>query len=385
MKYYLIAGEASGDLHGANLMKEIRRCDSQARFRFWGGDRMAAVGGAANLVTHYKDTSFFGITQVLANLRTITAQIKRCRRDFMEYGPDVLILIDYPGFNFKMAEYAHEHGLKVFYYISPKVWAWKESRVKLIRKYVDRLFIIFPFEIDYFRQRGVEPVFEGNPLVDAVEQQMAEIPSRERFFAQWGLDPARPVVALLAGSRRAEIEFNLPLMVRLAARFPARQFVVAGVSWIERKLYDRMLEGTSVRCVRDCTYPLLAHAEAAVVTSGTATLETALIGTPEVVFYRTNRFTIAAGRLLLKIPFISLVNLIMGREVVREIIQSGLGVEEAEAELRSILEGGSKRARMLSDYEVLRGKVGGSGASARFARRMVDELRGSVGGQTPDK
>ena len=257
MKYYLIAGEASGDLHGSNLMRGLLKSDPAARFRFWGGDRMAEVGGAENRVRDYRETSFFGIVGVLRNLGTISRQLRECREDVLRYAPDVLILVDYPGFNMKMARFAKEHGIRTFYYIAPKVWAWREWRVKAIRRYVDRLYIIFPFERDYFPRHGITPVFEGNPLLDAIAARSATLPSREEFGRANGLDE-RPVVALVAGSRRGEIEANLPLMCALAPRFPHYQFVVTGVSWLDRGLYDRHLAGTDVRMVVDQTYETLA-------------------------------------------------------------------------------------------------------------------------------
>ena len=286
MKYYLIAGEPSGDLHGANLIGGLRKADPAAEFRFWGGDRMAEAGGRVNLRKHYRETSFFGIVQVLRNLRTIKRQMRECQADVAAFAPDVLILVDYPGFNMKMARWAKEHGIRTFYYIAPKVWAWREWRVKAIRRYVDCLFIIFPFECEYFRCKGIEPIFEGNPLVDALEARRETLPTAEEFRRRHGLDE-RPIVALVAGSRRGEIRDNLPLMARLSERFPGHQFVVTAVPWLERSLYEQYMAGSDLRYVCDETYETLHVAEAAVVTSGTATLETALLGIPEVVVYRT--------------------------------------------------------------------------------------------------
>lgn len=374
MKYYLIAGEPSGDLHGANLIEGLKKADPGAQFRFWGGDRMAAAGGAENLRKHYRETSFFGIVEVLRNLSTIRRQMRECQQDVAAYAPDALILVDYPGFNLKMARWAREHGIRTFYYIAPKVWAWREWRVEAIRRDVDRLFIIFPFERDYFPRHGIEPIFEGNPLIDAIEARRPALPSGEEFRRRNGLD-ARPVIALLAGSRRSEIRDNLPLMVRLSKRFPEHQFVVTAVPWIDRALYDKYLDGSDIRCVTDQTYETLAVAEAAVVTSGTATLETALLGVPEVVVYRTLWFQVKLQPYVLKVPWVSLVNLNLGREAVAEIIQSDLGIERAERELRAIVAGGAKRERMLADFAHLRAVIGGPGASERFARRMVEELK----------
>ncbi|MCL2561960.1 MAG: lipid-A-disaccharide synthase [Rikenellaceae bacterium] len=374
MKYYIIAGEASGDLHGANLMRGILKNDPQAEFRFWGGDRMAAVGGEQNLAQHYKNLSFFGFVGVVKHLPDILGQLRECKADIMSYSPDVLVLIDYPGFNLRMAKFAHGKGVKVFYYIAPKVWAWKESRVRQLRKYVDRLFIIFPFEVDYFAERGVAAEYKGNPLVDEIKARKAKRPSREKFLAQNGLADDRPLVALLAGSRRSEIRYNLPFMAELAHRFPEYKFVIAGVPWLDRAEYDAIVGSSDVGFVCDRTYELLAYSEAAVITSGTATLEAALIGTPEMVCYRTDHVSMNIGRIILKIRFISLVNLIMDREVVRELIQWDMTMPKAVAELRAILPGGERREKMLEDFAKLRRLVGPAGASERIAARMVEIL-----------
>lgn len=374
MKYYIIAGEASGDLHGSNLMKGILKADPEAKFRFWGGDKMAEVGGRENLAKHYKQTSFFGVSEVLRNLRTIFSQLSECKRDLMTFQPDVLICIDYPGFNFKMAKFAHSQGIRTFYYISPKVWAWKERRVERIRKYVDKLFIIFPFEVEYFKGKGIEAIYEGNPLVDSIAQRLRTIAPREEFLAENGLD-SRPLVALLAGSRKSEIQRNMGFMVALSKAHPEWQFAVAGVSWIDEELYKVAIEGSSVKVLTDKTYELLKYADAAVVCSGTATLETALIGTPEVVCYRMDEFSYRVARAFVKIGFISLVNIIMGREVVRELIQHDMTVENASEELQAIMEGGSKHSKMMADYAELCAIVGGEGASDRFAARMVELLK----------
>ena len=377
MKYYLIAGEASGDLHGSNLMRGLLANDPRARFRFWGGDRMADAGGRENLVRHYRETSFFGIVGVLRNLGTISRQLRECREDVLRFAPDALILIDYPGFNMKMARFARVHGIRVFYYIAPKVWAWREHRVRAIRRYVDRLYIIFPFERDYFPRHAIRPVFEGNPLVDAIAQRSAALPPRGEFARAEGLD-GRPVVALVAGSRRGEIEANLPLMCALAPRFPDCQFVVTGVSWLDRSLYDRHLAGTDVRFVCDRTYETLHNSVAAVVTSGTATLETALMRIPEVVVYRTVWWQVWLRPYVLKVPFISLVNLNLGREAVREVVQSSADPQRIEQALRAILPGGADRERMLADYDELHDVMGGPGASERFAKDMYAQLAENV-------
>ena len=374
MKYFLIAGEPSGDLHGANLIKGLRKADPAAEFRFWGGDLMAAAGGAQNLRKHYRETSFFGVVQVLRNLGTIRRQMRECREEVAAWQPDVLILVDYPGFNMKMARWAHARGIRTFYYIAPKVWASREGRIRALRRDVDRLFVIFPFECDYFPRHGIEPLFEGNPLVDALEARRAALPTSEEFRRRNGLD-RRPIIALLAGSRRSEIRKNLPLMARLAQRFEGWQFVVAGVSWLDRALYEEAAAGSGIRYVCDQTYEVLLAAEAAVVTSGTATLETALLGTPEVVVYRLPAIEYRCMPLVVRCPWISLVNLNLGRESVAEVLQSSLDTARAERELRAILPGGEKRERMLADFRELRTVIGGPGASDRVAARMVALLR----------
>lgn len=374
MKYFLIAGEPSGDLHGANLIKGLRKADPAAEFRFWGGDLMAAAGGAQNLRKHYRETSFFGVVQVLRNLGTIRRQMRECREEVAAWQPDVLILVDYPGFNMKMARWAHARGIRTFYYIAPKVWASREGRIRALRRDVDRLFVIFPFECDYFPRHGIEPLFEGNPLVDALEARRAALPTPEEFRRRNGLDP-RPIIALLAGSRRSEIRKNLPLMARLAQRFDGWQFVVAGVPWLDRALYEEAAAESGIRYVCDQTYETLLAAEAAVVTSGTATLETALLGTPEVVVYRLPAIEYRCMPLVVRCPWISLVNLNLERESVAEILQSGLDTTRAERELRAILPGGEKRERMLADFRELRTVIGGPGASDRVAARMVALLR----------
>ena len=378
MKYYIIAGEPSGDLHGSNLMRGLQAEDSEAQFRFWGGDKMAEVGGAENLAKHYRELSFFGIVQVLRNLKTIFGQIDECKRDIEAYNPDVVILIDYPSFNMRIAEWAKKRGTKVYYYIAPKVWAWKEWRVKAIRKYVDRLYTIFPFETDYFRSKGIEPVFCGNPLCDSIAQYKSQMSSREEFLKESDLDE-RPIVALLAGSRRSEIKDNLADMVAISQNFPNYQFVVAAVPWIEREMYDKILDGTNVKVVCNKTYDALIYAEAAIVTSGTATLETALVGTPEIVMYHVPKLYEWLRPIVLKIPYISLVNINLNRECVREIVVNKIDVEAVSNELSAILDGGSKRAKMLTEFAELQEMMGGEGSSHRVAQDIVKSLKvGSI-------
>ncbi len=374
MRYFLIAGEPSGDLHGANLMRGIKAADPEAQFCFWGGDEMASVGGIENLRLHYRKSSFFGFVQVVKNLPTILKQVRMCQDQITEFAPDVVIGIDYAGFNLKMMKAAKERGIKSYFYIAPKVWAWREKRIETIRKYVDELFIIFPFEKKYFHDRGVEAHFEGNPLVDAIATRCENLPSREELITKNGLDN-RAIVALLAGSRVTEIRDNLPLMQQLSSAFPDYQFIVAGVDWIAQEEYDTYLNGSDIKIIKGQTYELLKHSEAAVVTSGTATLETALIGTPQVVVYYIPWFHEKMRPYFLKIPYISLVNINLGHEAVREIVSSSLDVQQITEALRSILIGGSARAKVLSDYKELSEIIGTSGASERFARRMVELLK----------
>ena len=373
MKYFIIAGEPSGDLHGSKLMQGIAAEDSGASFRFCGGDRMVAAGGKEWLVKHYKEMSFFGFVQVLCNLKTIFSQIDECKAAIEQFNPDVIILIDYPSFNMRIAKWAHKKGIKVYYYIAPKVWAWKEWRVKSIKKYVERVYTIFPFESEYFRSKGIEPIFCGNPLVDDIAQMRSKLPSREQFCKDNNLD-SRPIIALLAGSRTSEIKANLPDMAAIAERFPQYQFVVTAVSWIDRALYDKY-GSTELKYLVNQTQQTLAHAEAAIVTSGTATLETALMGIPEMVVYHIPKLYEILRPYVLKIPYISLVNINLGREAVRELVCAKLDTNDAAAELQSILKGGAKREQMLADFNQLKDMMGGEGASQRFATEIVNSLR----------
>lgn len=374
MKYYIIAGEPSGDLHGGKLMRGIRKADSEARFRFSGGDAMLAAAEGEGMLYHYREMSFFGFANVVRNLRTIFRQIADVKRDIEEFQPDVVVLIDYPSFNMRIAKWAHERGIKVYYYIAPKVWAWKEWRVKGLRKYVDRLYTIFPFETEYFRGHGIEPIFCGNPLSDDIAERRKTFPTREEFIQANGLDE-RPIVALLAGSRPSEIRENLPNMVEIAKLFPDKQFVVTAVDWIDRAHYDRYLAGSDVRYLCGLTQQTLAMSEAAIVTSGTATLETALMGIPEVVVYHVPKLYEVLRPFVLKIPFVSLVNINLGSEAVRELVCAKLDMAEVRHEVEAILEGGAERERMLRDFDELRTMIGGEGASDRFAEDIVKSLR----------
>lgn len=374
MRYYVIAGEPSGDLHGGKLMQGIVTYDTEALFRFSGGDFMAEVGGRENMLYHYKEMSFFGFVQVARNLRTIFRQMDIVKRDIEEFNPDVIVLIDYPAFNIRIAKWAKSRGIKVYYYIAPKVWAWKERRVKSLRKYVDRLYTIFPFETDYFRGHGIEPHFYGNPLVDDIAKRKSTLPTREVFIAECNLD-SRPIVALLAGSRISEIRANLPDMVAIANRFPNYQFIVTAVPWIDKSIYDSIIAGSEVKYVCDRTQQTLAMSEAAIVTSGTATLETALMGIPEIVIYHVPWLYEKLKPYFLRIPYISLVNINLNREAVKELVRCRLNIDEAEQELRAILPNGCERERMLNDFDELRKMIGSDGASMRFAQDIVNSLK----------
>ena len=376
MKYYVIAGEPSGDLHGSKLMRGISLEDPEAKFRFSGGDRMAEVAGREAMLYHYKEMSFFGFVQVAKNLRTIFSQMDNVKADIEHFSPDVIILIDYPAFNLRIAKWAKSRGIKVYYYIAPKVWAWKERRVKSIRQYVDRLYTIFPFETEYFRGHGIEPMFCGNPLVDDIAECRTKLPEREEYLREVGIED-RAIVALLAGSRVSEINANLPDMVAIARRFPDVQFVVTAVSWVDSAVYSKHVEGVeNVKVVVDRTQQTLAMAEAAIVTSGTATLETALMGIPEIVMYHVPWLYEKLKPYFLRIPYISLVNINLSREAVRELVCAKLDIAEAERELCSILPGGSQRERMLRDFDELREMIGAEDASHRFAKDIVNSLRG---------
>ncbi len=374
MKYYVIVGEPSGDLHASKLMRGIRHADPEAEFRFSGGDRMAEVGGRENMLYHYTEMSFFGFVQVAMNLRTIFKQMDNTKADIERFNPDVVILIDYPAFNLRIAKWAKMRGIKVYYYIAPKVWAWKERRVKKLRKYVDRLYTIFPFETDYFRGHGIEPIFRGNPLVDDIAERRATLPTREAFNAECGLDE-RPIVALVAGSRVSEIKANLPDMVALSRQFKEYQFVVTAVPWIDKAVYDKYIGDSDVRYISDRTQQILAMSTAAIVTSGTATLETALMGIPEVVIYHVPWLYEKLKPYFLRIPYISLVNINLNREAVKELVRANLKIEESARELAAILPGGTERERMLRDFDELREMIGEAGASERFAEDIVNSLK----------
>ena len=367
MKYYIIAGEASGDLHGSHLVEEILKNDPSAEFRFWGGDKMAAAAGErGELVMHYRETSIMGFLEVVKKMRTVLGFLKTCKEDIAAWQPDAVVFIDYPGFNLKIAKWAHTAGFKTVWYIAPKVWAWKEGRAKLLKKYVDKLLVIFPFEVEWFRERGIEATYVGNPLLDEVSERTTPCPPTDN----------RPLVAFVAGSRSMEVEHNLPPMVEVARRMGAGyRYRVTGVDWLPRELYERIVEGSGVEVVYGKTYETLELASAALVTSGTATLEAALLNVPEAVCYRGPRVSMWIARQFVKVRWISLVNLVMNRTVVPELIGKAFTPAAAEAELRALLPTGVKRAAMLADFEALRQKLGEPGASARAAEHIVEAAR----------
>ena len=377
MKYYLIVGEASGDLHASHLMTALKAEDPQADFRFFGGDLMAAVGGT--MVKHYKDLAYMGFVPVLLHLRTIFANMKRCKEDIVAWQPDVVILVDYPGFNLHIAQFVHAHtGIPVFYYIAPKIWAWKEYRIKHIKRDVDELFSILPFEVEFFEGKHRYPIhYIGNPTVDEVTAFLHEHPAdKTTFLAINGLDE-RPVIALLAGSRKQEIKDNLPKMLKAASAFPDYQLVLAGAPAISPDYYKKVIGDAPLKIIFGQTYRLLQHADAALVTSGTATLETALFRVPQVVCYHTpiGKVISFLRRHVLKVRYISLVNLIADREVVKELVADTMTVRNIQSELRNILENGRYKSDMLAGYEDMARRLGPAGAPLHAAQEMIRILK----------
>ncbi|MCX6330484.1 MAG: lipid-A-disaccharide synthase [Bacteroidia bacterium] len=375
MKYFIIAGEQSGDLHGSNLVKELLAEDKNAEIFCWGGDLMEAAG--AKLLMHYKATAFMGVTAVLKNLGTISRNLTLCKQQIADYKPDLIILIDYPGFNLRIAEFAKKSGFKVFYYISPKFWAWNEKRVKKIKKYIDKMYIIFPFEVEFYKKHNISVEYRGNPLVDETERRISSLPAKEEIFKSLKLEN-KPVIGLLSGSRRHEVEANLPQMIKVVRYLPEYQFVLAGVKNLPDELYLKIIGNEPITLIKEKTYEILHIADAALVASGTATLETALFDTPQVVSYRDDFFTMILAWLVVKLKYISLVNLIMEGEVVKEMLGYLVNKKNLLRELKAVLPGGSKREKMLSDYKILKEKLGPAGASGRIAVDMVNELKGRV-------
>lgn len=371
MKYYIIAGEASGDLHAANLIAEIKRKDSKAEFRAWGGDLMRKQGVA--MVKHYRHMAFMGFVEVVANLNTVLRNIKECKADLLHYKPDVVILVDYPGFNLRIAKFAHRNGMKVCYYISPQVWAWKRHRVHKIKKCVDKMLVILPFEEPFYKEYGVDVTFVGHPLLD--ELAKLDAAPRLSFVHRNNLSEKKEIIALLPGSRKQEVERMLTTMLKVIPHFPQYQFVIAGVSSLDKNLYQRMIGDKDVRLVENQTYELLQNSSAALVTSGTATLETALLAVPEVVCYKANRLSYMIAKNLIKVNYISLVNLIMEREVVKELIQDNFTEENLVKELERLLRDGKKQRQLLEDLDALKERLGNSGASEKAAGVIINMIK----------
>jgi lipid-A-disaccharide synthase len=370
MKYYIVAGERSGDLHASNLMKAIVEQDNEAQFRFWGGDEMQKVGGA--MVKHYRELAFMGIWEVVQNLRTIFRFLKECKADIKAWQPDVVVLVDYAGFNLRIAKYVKTElsGIKTFFYISPKVWAWNTKRAYKIKAYVDRLFVIFPFEVNFFKKFAYEVDYVGNPLLDA----LAQFKPNPAFKTEQDLGE-KPLIALLPGSRKQEVKKLLPEMLKVVAHFPNHQFVVAKVSNLPPELYADLDKYPQVKSVLDQTYDLLNVAESAIVASGTATLETALLGAPQIVIYKIIPITFLIGSLVMVLNHFSLVNLIAEKEVVIELLQNQVHTDFLVRELKKINAGGEKRAQVLADYAMIRQRMGEVGASHRAGTLMVKYLR----------
>ena len=417
MKYYIIAGEASGDLHGSNLMKGIYAEDPQAEIRFWGGDLMEAVwsgfqnnpshsfgagpspcgqGGStvlettphlkSGLVRHYKEGAVMGFVEVLMKARKLLDNVSFCKKDILAWKPNVVILIDYPGFNFKIAEFAHKAGFKVFYYIAPKVWASREGRIRKLKEYVDKLFIVFPFEKPYFDAKGIEYIYKGNPLVDAVDNSAAMNESREDFLKRNSLKDS-PVIAMLAGSRKGEISTMMPVLTEFAAKmhelpeYSDYQFIIAGAPARQMKDYsDWINAGNSgfIKVIFGETQSIIRHAEAGVINSGTASLETALFGTPQVVGYIMNPITFWLAKRLVKVRYISLGNLIVDKFAFKEFLQNDCNPDALVHEVRELIENTDRREAMISDYSEIRSRLGGTGASAAVAKAMLEELKKSL-------
>jgi lipid-A-disaccharide synthase len=375
MKYYLVAGEASGDLHGSNLMKELKLADPNAEFRFFGGDLMQAVGG--DLVKHYREMAFMGIVDVVLNMKSINRNMKFCKTDILQFNPDVLILIDYPGFNLRIAEFAKQNNIKVFYYISPKIWAWKEYRVKKIKRVIDRMFTIFPFETEFYRKHNFEVDYVGNPTLDSIAEFRSKALSRKEFFEKNGLDN-RPVVALLAGSRVHEIKYLLPLMLEMAEQFTGFQFIIAGVNSINPEVYNKIIQNKPVKLIFGQTYDILNNAHTALVASGTATLETALFDVPQTVIYKMEGgwlVDVIFRNFVLKPIAASLPSIIVNKVIIKEFIQMKMTFANVKTEMEKLLFDENYRKQILADYQRLKEILGETGSSKRAAQKMVELLK----------
>lgn len=370
MKYYIIAGEASGDLHGSNLMKALYEEDPQAEIRFWGGDLMQNVGGT--LVKHYRDLAFMGFVEVLFNLKTVLNNIEICKNDIAQFNPDVIIYIDYPGFNMRIAKWAKQTGYKNHYYISPQIWAWKENRIKAIKHDVDKMYVILPFEKDFYEVKHKFPVeFVGHPLIDAIHNQSSV--DTNAFRTENHLSE-KPIIAILPGSRKQEISKMLSVMLSVVSDFPDYQFVIAGAPSQDFSFYQQFISNENIKFISNKTYALLRNSTAALVTSGTATLETALFKVPEVVCYKGSWASYQIAKRIITLKYISLVNLIMDREVVTELIQDNCSTKRLHEELTKILEP-NYRKTLLENYDLLEEKLGGIGASKKTAHLIVESIK----------
>ncbi len=372
MKYYLIAGEASGDLHGSNLIKELLKKDPKAEIRFWGGDLMQQEGGM--LVKHYKELAFMGFVEVILHLKTILNNLSFCKKDLEAFMPDVIIFIDYPGFNLRIAKWAKAKGFVTHYYISPQIWAWKENRIKAIKRDIDKMYVILPFEKSYYEEKHNFPVhFVGHPLMDAIENYKHQNNNLENFKEEHQLDN-RPIIALLPGSRKQEISKSLSIFKELTNTYPNYQFVIAGAPSITDAFYQQISKGTGIKHISNQTYALLSHADAALVTSGTATLETALFEVPQVVCYKGNTISYWIAKQVVKLKYISLVNLIMNQAVVKELIQDDFDIKQLQEELDALLNP-KNRAKIITDYKKLKDKLGGGGASKEVANLILKNIK----------
>ncbi|MDD2242008.1 MAG: lipid-A-disaccharide synthase [Bacteroidales bacterium] len=387
MKYYIIAGEASGDLHGSNLIRGLKQSEHNCEIRCWGGDLMQEAGGT--LVRHYKDTAIMGFLEVVQNLNKILNNIAFCKEDILEWQPDIVILIDYPGFNFRIAKFAHNKGFKVFYYIAPKIWAWKESRGKQLKRYVDRLFIIFPFEIDYFKKKwNIDAIYRGNPLLDSIDNYPFINESKEDFCKRSGLVPDR-FIALLAGSRKGEIAYLLPRMLDVIKRYPGYKFLLAIAPSVQPEFYTSIIDKYNVKnpagkiavgkdmfILEGKTYSVLKHSEAAIISSGTASLEAAIIGIPQVVCYGSSEITYQIAKHLVKLHYISLANLILDKQIFIELIQHTCTPKLISKELYMLLNDKFYVEKMKKDYAEVRRVLGGGGASKAVAEAIIEEYSG---------
>ncbi len=359
MRYYIITGEPSGDIHAANLVNELKKNDTKSIIRAWGGERLIAEG--VSLARNIKGSSFMGFWSVINNLGVIRSNLKFCRQDILSFKPDILILVDYPGFNLKIAEFAKNNGVKVFYYISPKVWAWNRSRILKIRRFVDHLLVIFPFEVDFYNRHGVEATYVGNPLLDEIEKKNYS----------FSFKSLKPIIALLPGSRKQEVETILPKMLEVVESFPNYQFVIGATNTFSKEYYQSFIKERNVALVFNETYGLLSHASAALVTSGTATLETALFRVPQIVCYKTNWLTYIIAKTLIKIDYLSLVNILLGKEIVKELIQKRLNKENLSRELNNLF---VEKEMILTGYDKLSTLLNKKGASKNAARFILDSI-----------